>query len=131
MAFVSVEPAARINLRWIVRLRWGAVAGQAVTILLARRFLHQPLPMGELLGIVGLLAAANLVMQIWLWRGVNPTDRACGFNLLGDVLALTALLALSGGGYHPFPLLYLEHLTIRAVGLPPRAADAPPIPCGP
>src|SRR5438105_8784085 len=129
MAFVSVEPAARINLRWIVRLRWGAVAGQAVTILVARRFLHQPLPVGELLAIVGLLAAANLVMQIWLWRGVNPTDRACGLNLLGDVMALTALLALSGGGYNPFALLYLVHLTIGAVVLPTRWAVALALVC--
>jgi hypothetical protein len=99
MAIVYVEPAPRINLRWIVRLRWGAVAGQAVTILLARRLLHQPLPVGELLAVVGLLAAANLAMQIWLWRGANPTDRACGLNLFGDVVELTAVLALSALGW--------------------------------
>jgi len=27
---------AGFNLRWIVRLRWGAVAGQLITILIAR-----------------------------------------------------------------------------------------------
>src|SRR3954463_8916758 len=120
MAIISVEPATRINLRWIVRLRWGAVAGQAVTVLFARRLLHQPLPVGELLAVVGLLAAVNLVMQIWLWRGANPSDRACGLNLLGDVMELTAVLALSGGGYNPFALLYLVHITIGAVVLPAR-----------
>jgi two-component system sensor histidine kinase RegB len=130
MVIVSVEPAPRINLRWIVRLRWGAVAGQAVTILLARRLLHQPLPVGQLLAIVGLLAMVNLVMQIWLWRGANPTDRACGLNLLGDVVELTAVLALSGGGYNPFALLYLVHLTIGAVVLPTRWAVALAIVCG-
>jgi len=130
MAFISVEPAARINLRWIVRLRWLAVAGQAVTILLARRFLHQPLPIMQLLGIVALLAAANLVMQVWLWRGLNPTDRLCGLNLLGDVVELTALLALSGGGYNPFALLYLVHLTIGAVVLPTRWAVGLALVCG-
>src|SRR3954470_12001626 len=130
MAFISVEPAARINLRWIVRLRWLAVAGQTVTILVARRFLHQPLPVAQLLAIVGLLAAAHLVMQAWLWRGLSPTDRLCGLNLLGDVVALTALLALSGGGYNPFALLYLVHLTIGAVVLPTRWAVALAIVCG-
>jgi two-component system, sensor histidine kinase RegB len=130
MAFISVEPAARINLRWIVRLRWLAVGGQAVTILLARRFLHQPLPIAQLLVIVGLLAAANLVMQVWLLRGLNPTDRLCGLNLLGDVVELTALLALSGGGYNPFALLYLVHLTIGAVVLPTRWAVALALVCG-
>jgi two-component system, sensor histidine kinase RegB len=130
MAIVSVEPAPRINLRWIVRLRWGAVAGQAVTILFARRLLHQPLPVAPLLAIVGLLAAANLMMQIWLWRGANPSDRACALNLLGDVVELTAVLALSGGGYNPFALLYLVHLTIGAVVLPTRWAVGLAIVCG-
>ena len=41
---MNVESAARINLRWIVRLRWGAVGGQIITILLAGRFLDSPLP---------------------------------------------------------------------------------------
>src|SRR3982074_2481909 len=111
MAFVSVEPAARINLRWIVRLRWLAGPGQDPPLppLPPRRFLPSPLPIAQLLGIVGLLAAANLAMQIWLWRGVNPTDRVCGLNLLGGGLALTALLALSGGGYNPFAPPYLLH----------------------
>ena len=31
----SLESASLINLRWIVRLRWGAVVGQVVTILFA------------------------------------------------------------------------------------------------
>ena len=39
----SVESAARINLRWIVRLRWGAVAGQVITILFAARILREAL----------------------------------------------------------------------------------------
>ena len=115
-----LEPAPRINLRWIVRLRWGAVAGQSATILLAGRFLREPLPIGRLLSVCALLAAWNLLVHLWLLRGGTPTDRACGLNLLGDVLALTALLALSGGAFNPFSLLYLVHITIAAVILPAR-----------
>ena len=117
---MPVEPAPRINLRWIVLLRWGAVAGQAITILLAGRFLKQPLPTTALLGVVAALALGNAVIQVWLWRGGQPTDRACGLNLLGDIAALTALLALSGGAFNPFSVLYLVHITIAAVILPAR-----------
>src|SRR5438094_458109 len=88
----SVESASRINLRWIVRLRWGAVAGQVITILFASRILRQALPVGQLLAVCGALALINLATHVWLLRGGNPTARAAGLNLLGDVLALTALL---------------------------------------
>jgi two-component system sensor histidine kinase RegB len=114
----SLESASRINLRWIVRLRWGAVAGQVITILIASRMLHQALPLGSLLAVCGALALVNLATHIWLLRGGNPTARASGLNLLGDVVALTALLALSGGTYNPFAVLYLVHITIGAVILP-------------
>lgn len=117
---MSVEPAPRINLRWIVLLRWGAVAGQAITILLAGRFLKQPLPTAPLFGVVAALALGNAVIHLWLWRGGQPTDRACGLNLLADVAALTALLAFSGGTFNPFSVLYLVHITIAAVILPAR-----------
>src|SRR5690349_8971235 len=117
---VTVEPAARINLRWIVRLRWGAVVGQAITVLIAGRIVHQPLPIAALLTTVAALAAFNLLMAVWLLRGGTPSDRACGLNLLVDVAELTAVLALSGGAYNPFALLYLVHITIGAVVLPAR-----------
>jgi len=85
-------------LRWIVRLRWGAVAGQVITILIARQFVRKPLPIVPLLGVCAALALGNLAVQIWLDRGGRPTDRACALNLLADIAALTALLGLSAAG---------------------------------
>jgi two-component system sensor histidine kinase RegB len=116
----SVESASRINLRWIVRLRWGAVVGQVVTILFAARMVHEALPVKSLLAVCAALALVNLGTDLWLRNGGNPSERACGLNLLLDVLALTALLALSGGAYNPFAVLYLVHITIAAVVLPAR-----------
>ena len=80
-----VESAARINLRWIVRLRWGAVAGQVIAILLARHLVREPLPVPSLLAVCAALALANLGVHIWLERGGRPTDRACALNLLADI----------------------------------------------
>src|SRR5262249_31908043 len=117
---MSVESAARINLRWIVRLRWGAVGGQVITILLASRFLDSPLPYAAMFAVCGALALGNVGVQVWLARGGRPTDRACALNLLADIAELTALLALSGGRDNPFAVLYLVHITISAVTLPAR-----------
>jgi len=113
-----LDPAPLINLRWLVLLRWGAVAGQAITIVAAWKLLHQPLPVGWLLGVCAALALANLGVQLWLWRGGRPTERTCAVNLLVDVVELTTLLALSGGPLNPFCALYVIHVTIAAVTLP-------------
>jgi two-component system sensor histidine kinase RegB len=117
---MTIESAPLINLRWIVRLRWLAVMGQVATILVGSRLVATRLPVATMLIVCGALAAANLVVQLWLFRGAKPRDRASGVNLIADVVALTALLALSGGASNPFSLLYLVHITIAAVILPAR-----------
>ena len=119
-ASTAVEPAPLINLRWLIRLRWLAVTGQVVTILIGERFLTHPLPIGPLLAVCAALGLTNLLLQLWLLRGGKPTDRASGLSLLGDIAALTALLALTGGAFNPFSVLYLVHITIAAVILPAR-----------
>src|SRR5271154_7448112 len=102
-----IESAPLINLRWIVRLRWLAVAGQVATVLVGSKLVATRLPVHTMLIVCGFLAAGNGVVQLWIFRGGKPTDRASGLNLLADVAALTALLALSGGTSNPFSLLYL------------------------
>jgi two-component system sensor histidine kinase RegB len=116
----TVESAPLINLRWLIRLRWLAVTGQILTILIGGHFLTHTLPVRSLLTVCGLLALGNLGVQIWLLRGGRPTVRAAGLNLLADIGALTALLALSGGAFNPFSLLYLVQITIGAIILPAR-----------
>jgi two-component system, sensor histidine kinase RegB len=115
-----IAPAALINLHWIVRLRWLAVAGQLLTILVGAQMIASPLPIKWLLFVCLMVAVFNGTVQLWLIRGGQPTDRTSGLNLLADIFALTGLLALSGGVSNPFSILYLVHITIAAVVLPSR-----------
>ncbi len=115
-----IAPAALINLRWIVRLRWLAVLGQLATIVVGVQMIASPLPVRWLLVVCAMVALFNGAVQLWLLRGGQPTDRTSGLNLLADIAALTALLALSGGVSNPFSVLYLVHITIAAVVLPSR-----------
>ncbi len=115
-----IAPAALINLRWIVRLRWLAVLGQLATIIIGVQLITSPLPVRWLLAVCATLALFNGLVEVWLLRGGMPTDRTSGLNLLVDICALTALLALSGGVSNPFSVLYLVHITIAAVVLPSR-----------
>ena len=55
----DVGPLA-INLRWIVRLRWGAALGQSVVILLARRIFTLELPLVALFAVIGLELGSNV-----------------------------------------------------------------------
>jgi two-component system sensor histidine kinase RegB len=115
-----IAPAALINLHWIVRLRWLAVAGQLATIVIGAQMVTSPLPLRWLLVVCAALGLFNAGVQLWMRRGGSPTDRTSGLNLLVDIGALTALLAGAGGVSNPFSILYLVHITIAAVVLPSR-----------
>jgi len=58
-----VDHRAHISLDWLVRLRWGAVVGQAATIG-AAEVMFGHLPLARLFSYVGALAATNLVLAV-------------------------------------------------------------------
>jgi two-component system sensor histidine kinase RegB len=110
-----VDHRARISLDWLVRLRWGAVVGQAATIG-AAEVMFGHLPLGRLFAYVGTLAATNLVLAVVKTRTASPR-LVCGAVLTLDTLLLSGLLHTVGGAYNPFSILYLVHITLAAVVL--------------
>ena len=114
----SPKEAAAENMRQLIQLRWLAVAGQLLAILLVRFGLGVPLPLAPMLAVVALLALANVVFtatlqRMWLVRG------EIFMALLLDMGALTAQLYLSGGATNPFIYLYLLQIVLGAILLPP------------
>jgi len=110
---------AEVSLTWLVRLRWGSVAGQAVTILLAVTLFRAPLPLERLALLVLALAASNLLLAAA--RRLFAAPRAlCGAALSFDALQLTLLLHATGGAANPFSVLYLVYITLAAVVLGAR-----------
>jgi two-component system sensor histidine kinase RegB len=110
-----VDHRARISLDWLVRLRWGAVIGQAATIG-AAEVMFGHLPLARLFAYVGMLAATNLVLAVVKARTSSPR-LLCGAVLTLDTLLLSGLLHTVGGAYNPFSILYLVHITLAAVVL--------------
>lgn len=105
---------------WLIRVRWTAVIGQTVTILGVRFMLSIPLPLTEMLAIVCLVALSNLLLPMLRDRlPEERSDRIAGVLIL-DALALTALLACSGGPHNPFSSFYLIHITLAAMLLSGR-----------
>lgn len=116
-------PAAEAeNMRQLVQLRWIAVAGQLLAILVAHFVLAVPLPLVPMLSVVALLAVANIVFMATLRRIVVRGELSLA--LLLDMAALTAQLYYSGGAANPFISLYLLQVVLGAILLPPITAGA-------
>lgn len=116
---VATAPRAAVGLPWLTRLRWGAVAGQLVTVLAARFALGLEIPLVPLVALVGVTVATNLAAMTWLRRR-GGADLLAGGLLALDTLLLTAMLHLTGGPLNPFSVLYLVHITLAAVILGAR-----------
>jgi two-component system sensor histidine kinase RegB len=112
--------AHRRNLLQLVELRWLAVAGQLLTILLVPLLLQAPLPLREMLTLLAVLALFNVTS--WLRTRLDlPVMNAELFaGLLVDVAVLTGQLYYSGGIANPFIFLFLLQVAVASVLLRPR-----------
>jgi two-component system, sensor histidine kinase RegB len=109
-----------INFSWLIKLRWGAIAGQVGTILGVHHLLGISLPLGVLFAVVGMEAASNVACAL-LVRGRRPPSELWIVTVMSfDTLVLTALLYLSGGPFNPFSFLYLVQIALAAVVLRAR-----------
>src|SRR5262249_7862469 len=108
-----------INFSWLIRLHWGAIAGQLVTIIGVDRLMHIRLPLGPLLFIVAVESCVNVGWALAARRREVAEWWAPAAMAL-DVVLLTALLSLSGGPLNPFSFLYLVEIALAAVILPAR-----------
>jgi len=110
----------RLRLRTLVMLRWLAVIGQTLTVLLVHFVLGFELPLGFCLGVILTSAWINT----WLTLAVQPQQFAQDWQafaqLAYDVLQLCVLLMLTGGLQNPFVVMLAAPVTIAVAALPPR-----------
>jgi two-component system sensor histidine kinase RegB len=117
----SPQEAVVENMRLLVQLRWIAVAGQVLAILVAQFMLGVDLPYEAMLAVAGLLAVGNLLFTLTL-RALWVVPGELSLALLLDMAALTAQLYLSGGVENPFVSLYLLQIVLGAILLPASRA---------
>jgi two-component system, sensor histidine kinase RegB len=115
----QADHRAEISLDWLIRLRWGAAAGQVATITAAWWLFRPPLPLERLAGFVLALLVSNLLLS-WARRAAWFPRALCGAALTLDTLLLTGLLHAAGGASNPFSVLYLVYITLAAVVLGAR-----------
>ena len=110
----------RINFAWLLRLRWGTVAGQLIVILAVELGFGIALPLGPLFAVIAIEVATNLACARWLRRAGDVHESALAGLLALDVVLMTVLLYFTGGPSNPFSFLYLVHIALAAVVLRDR-----------
>ena len=122
---VTDEPwRRRLRLRTQVRLRWLAVLGQLITVLVAWLGLDFPFPIGACLTVIAASALLNLLFELRRERALRLTPSLGFFLLVFDVVQLCALLFLTGGAENPFLVLVVGPVIISATTLPGRHTAA-------
>lgn len=120
VALAPERMAHSYNLLQLIQMRWLAVAGQLLTILIVEFLLGVPLPLVEMVTVLAVLAVFNIAS--WLrYRLALPVSNGELFaGLLVDVAILTSQLYYSGGSANPFIYLYLLQVAVGSVLLLPR-----------
>lgn len=119
--FLPRDPApltvatTRSNLLLLVQLRWIAVIGQIVTIIVVAQVLNVGLPVPSMAVVLAIFMIGNIISLLRLQWPSEVTNRELLFSLCFDALVLTALLYLSGGARNPFTSLYLLQVILGAV----------------
>ena len=116
---------------WFLHLRWLAVIGQLLAIIVVNFGLRVNLPLREIFSLIGVTAVSNLAYWIWLARlhrrGLQaaerlPGDQVVSTLMLVDVLSLTGLLYLTAGIANPFWLFYFVNIAMAAAIVTPAWA---------
>jgi len=110
-----------LKLETLMRLRWLAVAGQTVAVLMVNVALGFPLPLWPCLALIALSAVVNTALYLRYGPGHRPSNRLASLQLGFDMLQLGGLLYLTGGVTNPFALLLLAPVSVSASTLPARA----------
>jgi len=101
----------------LVLLRWGAVVGQSLALLIVSQVLGFDFPLGPCLAMIGLSVFVNIVVTASYELDRRVGDREAGMQLSYDLLQLAALLWLTGGMTNPFALLFLAPVVTSATTL--------------
>lgn len=112
------EISARQNLKWLFILRNLMIVGESMLIFLSINALNIRLPQQQLWLVVLSLCAFNFFTSIRMQTEEPVTDPEIFSQLSVDVLAIAALLYLTGGASNPITWVFLLPLMITAIMLP-------------
>jgi two-component system, sensor histidine kinase RegB len=105
-------------IRQLATLRWIAVIGQALTVIVVTGSLQMALPQAPLWAGIGGLTLFN-AYATWRARWGKDVSAAEVFiHILVDILSLTWMVSWSGGIENPFSSLFLLPIALSVLALP-------------
>jgi two-component system sensor histidine kinase RegB len=115
----------RVNLAWLIKLRWVACLGQLLVISVVMYAFRVELPFVPLGTVITLTVLTNIGLVGWAVRlaqridGRQQTaDTLLMVVMILDLISLTALLYWTGGPNNPFALFFFVNLSLAGVLLP-------------
>jgi len=117
----QLRPTRRsVRIDTLVRLRWLAIIGQSIAVLVVHYGLEFDLPLWPCLAAIGVAAVLNAVLRIRFGMTDRLAPQQAAWLLAFDVAQLTALLFLTGGLQNPFAFMLVAPVLLSATALPPR-----------
>jgi two-component system sensor histidine kinase RegB len=116
--------SGRVRLQTLVLLRWLAIVGQLVAVLLVSLVFDFPLPLGLCLLAILASAGLNVFLTLRYRTNVRLPDWQAAVYFAIDLAQLAVLLFLTGGLQNPFALLFMAPVTISATTLSLRSTIA-------
>jgi two-component system sensor histidine kinase RegB len=116
----ALETGRHVRVDTLVRLRWIAVIGQTIAVLVVHFALDFTLPLYACLAVIALAAWLNVALRVRFSVTQRlPPDRAAWLFAF-DIAEIGVLLFLTGGLQNPFSFLLLGPVLLSATSLPPR-----------
>jgi two-component system sensor histidine kinase RegB len=109
-----------VRLKTLIALRWFAVIGQAITVLIVQYWLEFELPLAACLSVIALSAWLNVAMRMHYGNVQRLEPGPVAWLLAYDIAQLTVLMVLTGGLENPFAFFVLAPVSVAAISLPLR-----------
>ncbi len=120
----EISHSRQLRLETLIRLRWLAVVGQSIAVIVVAFWLNFPLPFAACCVLIALLAAANFYLT-FRYPPAHRLTPAASLVLLGfDLSQLMALLFITGGLANPFAPLICVPVIISSSAQPIRYSMA-------
>jgi signal transduction histidine kinase len=126
---LQAELIERID--WLISLRWLAVVGTLLTIVVVNSYLPGLLSQGPLVAVATAIALYNFFFLLYA-RQIRAHESTAlrlrqsivfvYMQIALDLIALTTLLHFAGGVENPFALFFVFHMIIASILLSPTAS---------
>jgi two-component system sensor histidine kinase RegB len=110
--------SAKQNLQWLFILRNLMIVSESLLIIISLHGLHIPLPEQQLWLVVLAIVVVNIYTAMRLQTDEPVTELEIFSQVSVDVLAIAALLYLTGGASNPIIWVFLLPVIITAIMLP-------------